>query len=233
MSENDITGEQRLNAEQERVEEESRPEVGETKRLYRSRTNRVIGGVAGGIGEYLGIDPTVIRIVWVVLALAAGAGIIAYIIAWIVIPERPPGETVPDVPEGVATEIGLIIGLVLIGLGLWFFLRNLNLIPPQIFVILRVLRQAFWAILLIFTGFIVIVVTGRGRGISLSTRGKTLSRSRKNRRIAGVAGGLGEYFGIDPTLIRLAWVAFTIALTSAGIISYIIAAIVIPEEPKS
>ena len=58
------------------------------KRLYRSKTNRVIGGVCGGIGEYFGIDPTIIRLIWVILALMGGAGIIAYIIAWIIIPEE-------------------------------------------------------------------------------------------------------------------------------------------------
>ena len=58
------------------------------KRLYRSKTNRVIGGVCGGMGEYFGIDPTIIRLIWVILALMGGAGIIAYIIAWIIIPEE-------------------------------------------------------------------------------------------------------------------------------------------------
>jgi len=58
------------------------------KRLYRSKTNRVIGGVCGGIGEYFGIDPTIIRLIWVILALMGGTGIIAYIIAWIIIPEE-------------------------------------------------------------------------------------------------------------------------------------------------
>ena len=58
------------------------------KRLYRSKTNRVIGGVCGGMGEYFGIDPTIIRLIWVILALMGGTGIIAYIIAWIIIPEE-------------------------------------------------------------------------------------------------------------------------------------------------
>ena len=56
------------------------------KRLYRSSTNKVIAGVCGGIGEYFDIDPVIIRLVWI-LFLFIGAGIIAYIIAWIVIPK--------------------------------------------------------------------------------------------------------------------------------------------------
>ncbi|MBI2208465.1 PspC domain-containing protein [Candidatus Woesearchaeota archaeon] len=59
------------------------------KRLFRSRKNRIIAGVCGGIGEYLEIDPTVVRLVWVLLVfLSFGAAIIAYIIAWIIVPEK-------------------------------------------------------------------------------------------------------------------------------------------------
>lgn len=57
------------------------------KRLYRSRKDRIIAGVCGGIGEYFEIDPTLIRLVWLLLGLT-GAGIVAYIVAWIVIPEE-------------------------------------------------------------------------------------------------------------------------------------------------
>jgi phage shock protein C len=59
------------------------------KRLYRSRSDRKIAGVCGGLGAYLGIDPVIPRLIWVVLALAAGAGLLAYLIAWLVIPIEP------------------------------------------------------------------------------------------------------------------------------------------------
>ena len=58
------------------------------KKLYRSETNRVFCGVCGGIGEYLDIDPTVIRVIWAIVALFAGTGILAYIIAVIIIPQE-------------------------------------------------------------------------------------------------------------------------------------------------
>lgn len=58
------------------------------KRLYKSRENRMVGGVCGGIAEYFGIDPTLVRLAWVVLAALFGSGILAYIIAAIIIPER-------------------------------------------------------------------------------------------------------------------------------------------------
>jgi phage shock protein C len=59
------------------------------KRLYRSRTNRIIAGVCGGIAEYTNIDPTVVRLLWLLVSLIWGAGIVAYIIALIIIPEEP------------------------------------------------------------------------------------------------------------------------------------------------
>ncbi|MDY5987174.1 PspC domain-containing protein [Sporofaciens sp. SGI.106] len=61
----------------------------EQKRLYRSRNQRMVCGVCGGIAEYFNIDPTLIRLAWVLFALSAGSGILAYIIAAIVIPDEP------------------------------------------------------------------------------------------------------------------------------------------------
>lgn len=58
------------------------------KRLYRSRTDRKIAGVCGGLGKYFNMDPVIFRIVWVALALGAGVGIIAYLIFWLAVPEE-------------------------------------------------------------------------------------------------------------------------------------------------
>ena len=58
------------------------------KRLYRSKKERIIGGVCGGIAEYLDTDPTIVRLIWILGSLIWGAGILAYLIAWIIIPEK-------------------------------------------------------------------------------------------------------------------------------------------------
>lgn len=62
-----------------------------SKRLYRSRKDRKIAGVCGGLGEYFNVDPVIFRILWVVLVLGAGTGILAYIIFWLIVPEAPEG----------------------------------------------------------------------------------------------------------------------------------------------
>jgi len=58
------------------------------KRLYKSDSNKVIGGVCGGLGEYFGIDPVIFRIIAVLLIFAHGAGLLIYLIAWICMPKR-------------------------------------------------------------------------------------------------------------------------------------------------
>ena len=59
------------------------------KRLYKSRSNRMIAGICGGIAEYFEVDPTLIRVLWVLFSFAGGAGVLAYIVAYFIIPERP------------------------------------------------------------------------------------------------------------------------------------------------
>lgn len=59
---------------------------------------------------------------------------------------------------------------------------------------------------------------------------KKLVRSRENRTICGVCGGIGEYLNVDPTLIRIIWVVCTLASVGTGAIAYLIAALLIPEE---
>lgn len=59
------------------------------KRLYKSNQNKMINGVCGGIAEYFGMDPTVVRLLWVLFSALAGSGVIAYIIAALIIPRNP------------------------------------------------------------------------------------------------------------------------------------------------
>ena len=61
----------------------------ESKRLYKSRTEKMLGGVCGGIAEYFGIDPTIVRLLWVVAIFCWCGGLLAYLIAYIVVPREP------------------------------------------------------------------------------------------------------------------------------------------------
>ena len=66
------------------------------KKLYRSRKDKMLGGVAGGLAEYFDIDPTIVRIIFVVTLFIGGGGFLAYIIMWIVVPEEPFVIVTPD-----------------------------------------------------------------------------------------------------------------------------------------
>ena len=74
------------------------------KRLYRSKKERILGGVCAGLGEHLDVDPTVIRLIWAVVSvLSIGTGIIISILAWIIIPEEDSDGTVS--PSGESREL--------------------------------------------------------------------------------------------------------------------------------
>jgi phage shock protein C len=63
--------------------------MSEVKRLYRSREDRVISGVCGGLAEYLGMDPTIIRLLFALTLIFAGGGLLVYIVMVVVVPEQP------------------------------------------------------------------------------------------------------------------------------------------------
>ena len=94
------------------------------RRLYRSRDDEVIAGVCGGLGKYFDLDSTLFRIGFVLLVFAGGAGILAYVLAWIFVPEEPLGASAE--PAGVSTPPdertngALIVGLAFVVLGAFF-----------------------------------------------------------------------------------------------------------------
>lgn len=62
--------------------------MSEYKKIYRSSRNRIIAGVCGGLAEYLNIDPTIVRVLWVLFMCIGGSGILAYIICALIIPSE-------------------------------------------------------------------------------------------------------------------------------------------------
>ena len=139
------------------------PRSGPPRRLMRSTTDRMLGGVCGGFAEYTDTDPTLVRLVFVLLVIFTGfiPGLIAYIVSWAVVPE---GSSAPAHAAGA----------------------------------------------------------------------RRLTRSATDRKLGGVCGGLGEFMGVDSTVIRLLWALLTIVPGGiiGGVVAYFIAWIVIPESPK-
>ena len=132
-----------------------------SNRLYRSNTDKVIGGVSGGLADYLGIDVVIVRVLFVLLVLFGGSGVLVYIILWIAIPEQKISYKVLEDKSGVEiisdsepvsttnkqSNTALGAGIVLIIVGLLFLADRLvpfyNLID-------------FWPIILIVVGVMII-----------------------------------------------------------------------------
>jgi phage shock protein C len=115
--------------------------------LRRSRSNRVIAGVCGGIGRYLGVDPVLIRVAFVVLALAGGGGVLLYIVGWILMPEEGPNEELGGSRPSSGESMRLIVGGTFVVLGV-ILLLGLSL--PHV-------GKYLWPLVLIAIGVAVIV----------------------------------------------------------------------------
>lgn len=121
-----------------------------TTKLYRSEIDKMLGGVCGGLGRYLGIDPTIVRLFFVLLTVANGVGVFIYFVLWLIVPgeDQAEGTTVEETIRASADEIaeraralgdevrvaaqgphpqaGVLIGALLIVLGVMFLLQNLS-----------------------------------------------------------------------------------------------------------
>jgi len=137
----------------------------------------------------------------------------------------------PD--EGPSQAALLVIGIVLVVLGLGLAGER---VLPGVFAPLRVvlstLRTLWWPMLIIGAGVLVLLAANRDRDGSTAPRTGRLYRSRSDKMVAGVLGGVGAYLGVDPTWLRIGFVLVALATGGVGmLIAYAIAAAVIPEEP--
>jgi phage shock protein C len=227
------------------------------KRLYRSQTNKVISGVCGGLSEYLNVDITVVRLVWILLILLGGTGIIAYFLAWLIIPERPieSGQAgTPIVHDFTAVRI---FGFLFVGAGVAILLDNLDILSFH--------RWWHMSWEFVFPGLLILAgiyfLTKRDKILtprqaqeppvtseqppqdqtppaaptsSEQPKTKVLRRSLSDKKLFGICGGVGEYFDIDPTIIRIAYAVFTVFSGGTGILIYLAMYLVIPEgQPQT
>ncbi len=132
------------------------------KRLYRSRRDAWLGGVAAGIAEYFDIDPVIVRLIWLLMIFIGGSGLLVYIIAWILIPPNPDepvdarvegsrnwGETVIETARGTSSP-RQALGWILVIVGVVVLL--LKLVP-----LMLVMIGALWPFALIILGVALLV----------------------------------------------------------------------------
>ncbi|MFQ6114726.1 MAG: PspC domain-containing protein [bacterium] len=226
----------------------AQPQEEVPRRIYRSRADRMLGGVCAGFAEYFNIDPNVLRVIWVIAAIFGGFGILAYIVSWIIVPENPNQSEQTSQGETKPRNSALIWGVILIFVGLFFLFRELDLFdyypfrwhwPPFGFGFFRF--DVLLPLLIILIGVVYLVGIMKKEkqpqeGKSKQATGgkkleKKLTRSAKDRMIGGVCGGIANYFNIDPSLVRIVWALLTIAGNLVlGVVAYVVMLIIIPEE---
>ena len=116
--------------------------------MRRIRSERVIAGVCGGLGRYLGIDPVLLRVAFIILALANGLGLIAYVVAWVAIPEEGTDQPAGPAPEPRRETGRMVLGGSLVVLGLVLLLDRL---APD-------LDELFWPVAVVAVGVAIILV---------------------------------------------------------------------------
>jgi len=203
------------------------------KRLYRSQRERIIGGVCGGIAQYLDMDPVMVRIIFLVLVFFGGIGLLAYFLGWFIIPKNP-DTTDPGISKPVdRSKIRFIFGLTLLVAGIAFLLRQLAWNFG--FFYWHIPWQSVWSLVLITAG-IFLLFSQRGKKSTAETSDissgeiKPLSRSSANKMIWGVCGGIAEHFNIDPTLVRMSYALLSIASIGVGILIYVLLALMLPSS---
>jgi phage shock protein C len=138
------------------------------KRLYRSCKNKVFGGVAAGLAEYFDFDPSPVRLIFLLIAVTTGFGVLLYLAAWAIIPIDPTCDTkktgseeIKEQAEKVASDIRKAangsalrkndvmswIGLIIVALGLLFLAQNILGVH---------LMRVFWPVLLVVVGAMIL-----------------------------------------------------------------------------
>ncbi len=140
--------------------------------LYRSESNKVIAGIAGGLGEYFNFDPTIIRVLFILLTIFGGSGLLIYIVLWLVLPAhstvlKNSSDTIRSNieemksttrtfahsirrPDGNRENSKFWWAIIIIILGFFFLLNNFGLLEP-------LNLDKFWPLLLIIFGLAIIL----------------------------------------------------------------------------
>ncbi|HMB70390.1 MAG TPA: PspC domain-containing protein [bacterium] len=194
-----------------------------TSRLERSRTERVLFGVCGGLARHLGLDPDLVRVAFLLAVALDGTGWVLYLAGYLLIPEEAGTDAESEPARDRSGRTG---GLLLVALAVlaylirggfdalfpWNWTRTWTLLIP---------------ILLLGSGALLIWPRLReSAGLSPESRPR---RSVSDRVLAGVAGGIAREVGIDPGLLRLAMVAGTL-VTWITVPLYALLVVVLPEE---
>ncbi|MFZ0015072.1 MAG: PspC domain-containing protein [Acidimicrobiia bacterium] len=130
----------------ESIRDESQLETQVQKRLFRSQSKKVVGGVCGGLGDYFAVDPVWFRVGFVVLALGGGSGILIYLLMWLIVEPEPVGYTPPTEVRAPLKPVA-IVGVVFMVVGT---IALVNTVAPA-------LGQYVWPLILLMGGLVLVI----------------------------------------------------------------------------
>lgn len=205
------------------------------KKIYRSQSDRVLAGVCGGFAEYFNIDPVLVRLIWIFMILSGGSGIIAYILGLLLIPENADHRQLPMYRNLVfINRKNSLWGIILILLGLILVFQYNDIIGRVVHRFWDFGFNLLFAVILIGFG---VLLLSKGRSGFAKPAGLKLRIpfhiSTEDRVFTGVCGGIAESLEIDSTIIRLILAFGTIMSVGAGIILYLVLALLLPKVNNS
>lgn len=207
--------------------------VNQMKFLFRSREDRVLAGVCGGLADYLGVEPISARTLFALSVLLFGFGVPLYIAAVLIVPAEP---TVQDAEAVKEKKRGRGLGFIMLLCGTILLLWSLDLIELGWFNFHFFPWRLVWPLTLIGIGIYLLAsgVTLKKVFAKLRRQAEVslLVRKRTGKMIFGVCAGLGHYFRTDPNVIRLIWVAVTLLTEGVAVLFYIVFALVLPYEQR-
>ncbi len=217
----------------------------EPKRLFKSRTNKIIAGVCGGLAEYFDVDPVIMRVLFVLLAFFGGSGFILYIACAIIMPKQLLNFEGPEVPiQSRSANTRKLFGIALIIGGTIVLFSNLGFF--SFFHVWDISWSLVFPILLILLGMAIIyyrqvertpvaeqpVESQPEQTPPPAAPYRTYRRSRSDKKLGGVCGGLAKYFSIDSTMLRLLYIILCLASFGAGVVLYITLVLIVPYESQ-
>lgn len=212
------------------------------RKLFKSRKDKILDGVCAGVADYFHVDATLVRILWIIAGFLNGIGVIAYILAMILVPVNPEHQDLKE-EEKIKANPALLWGIGFILLGLVFLGQRWNFMHPWHFPYKIVnwwhVPWEWWPVGLVILGALYLVhVFNQDKADSKKTESDSsdqsrLRRSQKSKVIAGVCGGLGEHYHVDPVLLRIGFTIIALLThVMAWAIIYIAMMILIPKSDE-
>lgn len=200
------------------------------KKLSRSKNNVVIMGVCAGIAEYLKTEPANIRVIALLTLLFGGWSAVAYLITASLIPvdKNHVPLSQPEIISLRKENFKTVISGLLILFGFYFASRIIGIAgSSRIFILPNdfIFPLAAFAI-----GVYFLIIKPSKAEITLSVQQEKLFRSRADRKLTGVCGGLAKYIGIDATVLRIIFILATLLTLGMFASLYLILVVFIPYE---